>query len=98
MSTLYTGSAAVMNDFLRNKSPLTSLVYASQLLPDKQKKAAYALLMGTLRCQLRVARGAARVFLTLEGSSHLLLRSACCVHLFVQTRAPWRRFWSLPTS
>ena len=51
MSTLYTGSAAVLNDFLRNKSPLASLVYSSQLLPDKQKKAAYALLFGTLRCQ-----------------------------------------------
>lgn len=51
MSTLYVGSAAVMKDFLQNKSPLTGLVYASPMLPDKQKKAAYALLLGTLRCQ-----------------------------------------------
>jgi len=53
MSTLYTGSATVLNEFLSQKTPLTALVYASQQLPDKQKKAAYALLMGTLKCQSR---------------------------------------------
>ena len=86
MSTLYTGSAAVMNDFLRNKSPLTSLVYASQLLPDKQKKAAYALLMGTLRCQLFGPRTHARrkrrrwaVLSTLDDSPHLPFARCVCV-------------------
>jgi 16S rRNA C967 or C1407 C5-methylase (RsmB/RsmF family) len=49
MSTLYTGSAVVLGEFLQAKTPLTSLVYSSTAIPDKQKKAAYALLMGTLR-------------------------------------------------
>lgn len=49
MSSLYLGSAAVLVDFLRHKSPLTGLVYASRDIPDKQKKAAYALSLGALR-------------------------------------------------
>jgi 16S rRNA C967 or C1407 C5-methylase (RsmB/RsmF family) len=49
MSSLYLGSAAVLLQFLQEKSPLTQLVYASRSLPDKQRKAAYALTLGVLR-------------------------------------------------
>jgi len=49
MSLLYTSSAPLLTAFLASKTPLTQLVYSSRDLPEKQKKAAYALLIGTLR-------------------------------------------------
>jgi hypothetical protein len=56
MSQLYIGGAALLNSFLADKAPLTSLVYNSNEIPDKQKKAAYALILGTLRCKKAASR------------------------------------------
>ena len=49
MSSLYIGSASVLKEFLQNKSPLTELIYSTNHLPPKQRKAAYAITLGALR-------------------------------------------------
>lgn len=49
MSSLYVQSAELLRAFLRDRAPLAQLVYSCRALADRQRKAAYALLLGTLR-------------------------------------------------